>query len=122
MHGPCVLIADDDLDVRDALVEVVRDAGYEVEEAANGAAALDAMRRRRPCLIVLDLMMPVIDGWQVAEEMQRDPSLSDIPICVVSAVADRTPPTVACVLRKPPDLDRLLAEVESRCGSHADVP
>src|SRR5579862_4602951 len=69
--GTCsgILIVDDDPDIRDSLKEVLEDEGYEVNGVANGREALDYLRKSpRPCVILLDLMMPVMDGWQFRRE------------------------------------------------------
>ena len=111
----CILIAEDDHDVREALAEALRDSGYRVACAEDGAIALSSMRIDEPCLLLLDLMMPRVDGWQVLQEMQRDARLAHVPLCVISAVADRAPPSVACKLTKPVDLPKLLETVERYC-------
>ena len=106
---------DDDQDVREAVVEALADAGYAVDQAANGAEALTAMRASAPCLVFLDLMMPVMDGWELVAQMDRDPALAQVPVCVVSA-HDKDPPHNICVLRKPVSLARLLETVALHCG------
>jgi CheY-like chemotaxis protein len=111
-----VLVVDDDDAIRDALVEALVDAGYRVAEAPNGRDALDAMRAAPPCLVLLDLMMPIMTGWDVLQEMQRDVALASIPVCVVSANPHGLP-RVACVLPKPISLDRLLDVVRSHCAA-----
>jgi CheY-like chemotaxis protein len=111
----CVLVVDDDRDIREAVVEAITDAGYSVEAAANGVEALDAMRSHRPCVVILDLMMPVMDGWEVVAQMDQDPALAGVPVCIVSA-HDKDPPRNDCVLRKPVSLARLLETIERHCG------
>lgn len=113
---PCVLIVDDDNDIRDVLTEALTDAGYETRCAANGTLAIADMRGQRPCLVLLDLMMPPLDGWAVVAAMKADPALAGVPVCVLSAVAERAPVGASCVLRKPASLDALLAVVERYCG------
>jgi CheY-like chemotaxis protein len=104
----CVLVVDDDQDIREAVV------GYSVAQAANGAEALVAMRSALPCLVLLDLMMPVMDGWEVVAQMDRDPALAGVPVCVVSAHVN-DPPRNVCVLRKPVTLQKLLDTVAEHC-------
>ncbi len=111
----CVLVVDDDQDIREAVVEAITDAGYTVEAAANGVEALQAMRANPPCVVLLDLMMPVMDGWEVVAHMDRDPALASVAVCVVSA-HDKDPPRNNCVLRKPVSLQKLLETVELHCG------
>jgi CheY-like chemotaxis protein len=118
MHRPCgehsiaVLIVDDDRDIRESLAGILRDEGYEVETVSNGQEALDAVARSPPCLMLLDLMMPVLTGWQVIERL-GDAQL-DVPYCVISASNVKTPN--ACTLRKPIDIDALLQVVAEHCG------
>ena len=114
-----MLIAEDDDDIRDTLAEVVRDAGYDVAVAPNGKVALESMRDQPPCVLLLDLMMPLVDGWQVVDRMQRDAELAAVPVCVLSAFPERAPAQAICVLGKPVDLDRLLETIEQHCGAHA---
>jgi CheY-like chemotaxis protein len=110
-----VLVVDDDADIREAVVEALADAGYPVVQAANGVEALHEMRTVAPCLVFLDLMMPVMDGWEVVAQMDRDPSLAGVPVCVVSA-HDKDPPRNVRVLRKPVSLQALLDTVAAYCG------
>ena len=107
---PSVLVVDDDLAIREVVSEVLRDEGYDVTCAADGVQAMDAMRRApRPDLVLLDLMMPVMSGWEVLEQVHDDSDLSRVPIVVVSAM---TAPGGHEHLSKPIDLDRLLATVK----------
>lgn len=113
--GPCrVEVVDDDEDIRESMRDLLTDEGYAVTTAANGAEAIDVMADIRPCVVLLDLMMPVMNGWQVVEEMRRR-NLHDIPVCVVSAMRDRAPAHVHCVLGKPVNVKKLLLIVEKEC-------
>ncbi len=109
---PTVLVADDDEAIRDVIAEVLRDEGYRVVCAENGQRALDALRKDvRPDLLLLDLMMPVMSGWEVLEhlkELREGDSLSKVPIVIISAMAS---PGAYEHLAKPIDLDRLLEAV-----------
>jgi len=114
-----ILVVEDDPSIRGLVSEVLRDDGYEVSEACNGAEALYAVRERRPDLIVLDLMMPVMDGWAFVEECRREPGCDDVPILVTSASHDLTRTAerlrsfgVRTCLAKPFDVEGLLALVE----------
>ena len=81
-----VLIIDDDLPVRTALKELFETEGYAVALAANGHAALNHLRKGlRPCAILLDLMMPVMDGWDFRNEQLADPALKDLPVVILTA-------------------------------------
>jgi CheY-like chemotaxis protein len=106
-----VLVVDDDAGIRESLEEALTDAGYEVVVAANGRQAL-GMLSPRPALMLIDLMMPELDGWELLDELGRSASLADIPVCVLSAIAKQAPPGAKAVLHKPIDLDVLLATVE----------
>jgi CheY-like chemotaxis protein len=83
--GP-VLVVEDDLDIAEAILDVLMDEGYEVSHATNGREALELLHTQpRPAVILLDLMMPEMDGPQFRAEQLRDPSLSSIPVVVLSA-------------------------------------
>lgn len=110
--GKRVLVVDDDASIRELLSTALEDDGYEVVPARNGQDALAVCDRWRPDVIVLDLMMPVMDGWTFAKRLhERD----DIPIVVLSAATDiaRHAKTVGAkaVVGKPFDLDQLLPKV-----------
>jgi len=84
-----VLVIEDDEATREAVTLLLTSEGCDVLTAANGRAALEVLRNgARPDLIVLDLMMPVMDGWQFRAEQKRDPALSKIPVLVISAAGD----------------------------------
>src|ERR1700687_4180315 len=85
---PQILVVEDDDAIRGLVSEVLRDDGYDVREATNGVEALDRLRDARPDLIVLDLMMPVMDGWAFVEELRRKPGCGAVPIVVTSASHD----------------------------------
>ena len=86
MHSSTILIVDDDNDVRRALTELLEEEGYSVAGAANGRVALELMRAGiRPSLILLDLMMPGMNGWDFRTAQMRDPELSAVPVVVVTA-------------------------------------
>jgi CheY-like chemotaxis protein len=113
-----VLIVEDNADIQQAIVQVLEDEGYEVRVASNGREALDALRSPDiplPRVILLDLMMPVMDGWAFRAEQVADPTLSDIPVIVLTADGNATEKVahldVAGSLRKPVDLLTLLGAV-----------
>jgi CheY-like chemotaxis protein len=103
-----VLIIEDDRDIRDTLADVFAVEGYDVARASNGAEGLEQARRLHPDVIVLDLMMPVMDGWQFRAEQKRDPAIADVPVVVVSAFGNLPDMDVAAFIPKPCDLDVLL--------------
>jgi len=106
--GPSVLIIDDDSDSREALAELLTDQGYVVSAAANGAEGLVYLRSgKRAHVILLDLMMPDVDGWDFRVEQKRDPALAAIPVVVISGAGKLLDAEYA--LRKPLDVQALLA-------------
>jgi CheY-like chemotaxis protein len=112
------LVVDDDPDIRDSLREVLEDEGYEVATVGNGREALDYLKQAapRPCVILLDLMMPVMDGWQFRKEQKLHPEIADIPLVVITATGKRPVLIDAAELvMKPLDLTRLFQSVERYC-------
>ena len=85
-----VLIVDDDASIRSLLQQELSDAGYLVEEAENGNEALARVRDKHPDLIILDVMMPEMNGFDVAAVLKNDPETMDIPIIILSVVQDRS--------------------------------
>ncbi|HEX5658510.1 MAG TPA: response regulator, partial [Polyangiales bacterium] len=84
-----ILIVDDDADIREALVDVLTDHGYPTHAVPHGAAALAALQAGlRPCLILLDLMMPVMDGITFRQRQLAEPDLKELPVLVISAGTD----------------------------------
>ena len=83
--GEYILVVDDDRDFREALSEVLTDAGYPVQQAENGEVALQRVAEEAPGIVLLDLKMPVLDGWGVMERMRSDARSSAIPILILSA-------------------------------------
>ncbi|MGA8891196.1 MAG: response regulator [Anaeromyxobacteraceae bacterium] len=83
--GQYILVVDDDDDFREALCEVLSEAGYPVEQAGDGEAALRRVAAEAPGVVLLDLKMPVLDGWGVVERMRKDPRTAPIPILILSA-------------------------------------
>lgn len=84
-----LLIVEDDDEIRELLAEMLADSGFTVATARNGKEGLDRLRSGpRPKVVILDLMMPVMDGWQLRAAMLADPDLAAIPVIVVSGAAD----------------------------------
>lgn len=114
-----VLVVEDDDGIRDTLRYVLEFEGYRVFTAANGREGLDILDKTpaSPCLILLDLMMPVMDGWQFAEMLEHDRNHSETPVVVVTAFSDQVKAIKAkAMIRKPVDLDTLLQTVRKWCG------
>ena len=113
-----ILIVDDDEDIRDSLAECHQLEGFTVATAANGAEGLARLREdATPSLVLLDLMMPVLDGYGFLEQQRRDPRVARVPVLVITAGAiDRGRTGGVEVMRKPLDLGRLLAVVAGARG------
>lgn len=119
---PCVLIVEDDTDVREFMQVLLSTHGFETMTASNGREALERMRARRPCLVLLDLMMPVMDGWQFRAVQLEEPAIADVPVVCVTAVAEQTERIQrlkAPCLRKPVEFQALLEAVQGACGQGA---
>jgi CheY-like chemotaxis protein len=113
------MVVEDDADILRAVVQVLEDEGYAVTAAENGRVALAALRApgaRPPCVILLDLMMPVMDGWAFRAEQLRDPALASIPVIVLTADGNAAEKAVlmngAGALRKPVELLTLLGAIQ----------
>ena len=112
-----ILLVEDDFDVREALVETLRDRGYDVQAAGDGEQALKALRSGlRPGLILLDLMMPRMSGSEFRMIQRTDPELSSYPVVLLSADGRMEEKAVTLkvdgAIRKPIDLDELFAVIE----------
>jgi CheY-like chemotaxis protein len=120
-HSGPILVVEDDDDTRTMVSTVLEFEGHEVITAANGREAFERARQDHPCLILLDLMMPVMTGEQFRAAQLAEPSIEDIPVIVLSAHHDAAAiarrMNVAGCLQKPLDFDALQAIVKRRCGS-----
>lgn len=115
-----ILIVDDEPALVEAISSVLEDEGHAVTIAADGRAALGLLRDGlRPCLAILDLMMPHMDGWELRETMLADPSLADIPVAVVSALArgEMRQLRPVAVIKKPFALTQIVELANRHCGS-----
>ena len=111
---PHILVVDDDPNIRELLTQEFTEAGYHVGVASNGRDAIAAVRQHRPDLVVLDVMMPEMNGFDVAAVLKHDPSTMDVPIVILSIVQDRDRGFrigVDRYLTKPIDTDLLFKEV-----------
>ncbi|HEX5497788.1 MAG TPA: response regulator [Thermomicrobiales bacterium] len=108
-----ILVADDEADVRSLILALLEDEGYRVVVAANGRAAIEVVERRRPDLILMDIMMPTMDGREATRRLRARPESASIPIVLMSAVTNESPqPGVQAFVAKPFDLDDLLATID----------
>jgi CheY-like chemotaxis protein len=118
-----VLIVDDDESIRETMQLALELRGYEVVTAGNGKEGIEALEHSPfPCVILLDLMMPVMDGWGFVERLERDPALGSIPVVVVTAFAERADSIKAeRVIAKPVTLEVLYKTVRSFCDGDSST-
>ena len=111
-NRPVVLLVEDDDDVRSALGDQLRDAGFNVEAVANGIAAWSRLTKgSRPGLLVLDLKVPGVSGWELLDRLRESPSLISVPVIVVSAYLGFPPSGALAWMKKPVNPQAFLAEV-----------
>ena len=111
-----ILLVEDELSIRLILEDVLIEEGYQVIGAHNGRDALDLLHSGvHPQLILLDLMMPVLDGWRFRQEQLRDPALADIPVVVITAGPVEHAPRDLEVLSKPLRIEDLLRVARAMC-------
>jgi CheY-like chemotaxis protein len=122
----CILVVDDDVDIRESLIELFEEHGCTAVGAANGRAALDALESMPPeqtCLILLDLTMPVMDGREFREEQMKRQDSASIPVVVISAYPDRRAEMealdIAGYLPKPVKAAELMSTVTQYCPCDA---
>ena len=115
----CVLIIDDDAAIREILGQALRSEGYQVHAVESCTGALAMLEHTRPALLVLDLMMPVLGGWQFLEILNKSEKLSDIPILIITA-AEELPEGRHRVIKKPFHVDTVLSAVRDSCAAGAD--
>jgi len=114
-----ILVVDDEPDTLELLGALLEHAGYSVETAGNGQACLEQVKVRRPDLIILDIMMPDMDGLEVCDHLRFDPATREVPIIFLTAKGDDYTRTMASILdayafiQKPFLPDRLLTEVRN---------
>ena len=114
-----VLLVEDDADTREVVRMLLEHAGYEVETASNGQEALTYLKtHEHPCLILLDMIMPLMNGRQLLSALRRNDTLAPLPVVVVSATPDDAldiRSNAQGVIRKPIDIDLLLSFVKKYC-------
>jgi CheY-like chemotaxis protein len=113
-----ILVIEDNKEIQDSLKMALEIEGYKVFTASNGKEGVEKLERMpTPCLILLDLMMPIMNGWEFVEVISKNIMFSTIPIVVVSAFSDqKETPLTNGYIKKPIDLDSLLSTVCKHCG------
>ena len=108
-----IVVVEDDEGIRETMAALLEDEGFSVVQAENGLMGLEALHLRPDtALVLLDLWMPVMNGWQMLAAMRHDDALAKVPVVVISAAGDLTPPEgAAAFLRKPIRLETLLENV-----------
>lgn len=86
-HPPRVLVVEDNSDMREFLARVLSRQGYEFLEAADGEVGLHVARTQRPDLILMDISLPALDGFEATRQIKQDPAMAHIPIIAVTAHA-----------------------------------
>ena len=117
-----ILVVEDDKDLREGLCEALELEGYVAVCTENGQAALRYLATgARPCLILLDLMMPVMDGWTFRKEMMKDATLATIPVIVMTAATpERAEAVIAqAILYKPLHMTKVVGVVQEHCPEGA---
>jgi CheY-like chemotaxis protein len=113
-----ILVVEDDADIRATVVDILETEGYHTLAAANGKEALDILATiPKPCLVLLDMMMPIMNGRQFLDELMSNANLAPIPVMIVSAIGDRTDTRGSVgFLKKPVDLEVILKVVSQYCN------
>ncbi|MEO6436094.1 MAG: response regulator [Tepidisphaeraceae bacterium] len=116
-----MLVVEDNDDVRDMMTVTLELEGHKVITTSNGREALEVLRHGiTPCVVLLDLMMPVMNGWEFTAALRADPKFKDLPVVVISAAGVEIPAATgaAAYLTKPIDIDKLLNVVGFLCLKH----
>lgn len=120
MKGP-ILVIEDDVEIRESLADILKDENYQVVEAVDGKEALDFLFKAKvlPCLILVDLMMPIMNGEAFRKEQLRNPTFAEIPTVLFSADGQLDKKALSIgfkdYLKKPIDLDELLMIAKRYC-------
>lgn len=116
--GRTILLVEDDPDVRDSLQDILEDEGFDVVPASNGKQAMDFLTLHDPSransvvdLVILDLLMPMVSGWEVLQHMSADRRLLGVPVIVLSAMATPRPPRAQGFVRKPFSVEAFVGEI-----------
>ena len=118
-HFQSVLIVEDDRDLRESLRDLISAEGYSAMEAENGRVALDLLlggKAAEPCLILLDLMMPELNGWEFLDIMRKTDAIASIPTIIVTAVSGvKLPKGSNKIIKKPINIIELIQTIETYC-------
>ena len=122
-----LLLVDDDEDLRASLAEALEDSGYAVIQAPDGQKALELLEAEHPDLVLLDLLMPVLNGWQFCQSKDENPATASIPVIAMSAAVSKDPRSpyyidVDDFIAKPVELDELLAKIAGCVAGRAPDP
>jgi CheY-like chemotaxis protein len=122
-----ILLIDDDADLRTSLAEALEEAGYRVTSAENGQQAMEALGAEPPDLVLLDLLMPVMNGWQFCRAMKQLPQSAGIPVIAMSAAVSKDPHSPYYVevddfVAKPLELEDLLVKITAALGRAGRPP
>jgi CheY-like chemotaxis protein len=116
-----ILVVDDDTDIRETLAQILEFEGFTVTCASNGQEAMARLESLRPSLILLDLMMPVMNGYEFRQAQKANPEISDIPVIILSADGNvhqkAAAADVRTYLKKPIELEMLLTAIREYCTS-----
>ena len=124
MHCHKILVIEDEDDIREAVVNLLALEGYEAVPAHHGKEALELLKDRLedPCLILTDLMMPEMDGWELIKILREQDILITIPVVVMTASETKNVSSAKKVIKKPFDLPALISLVKEHCGEANDGP
>jgi len=120
-----ILVVEDDEDIAWILRELLASEGYDVVVASNGKQALELLpKMQAPCLVLLDLMMPVMNGWEFLRAKVQDARIAPLPVVVVTAYDDQSAAQddVKQIIRKPIEMDTLLKVVREYCQTESGNP
>lgn len=127
LPSPEVLVVEDDPDMNEMLGAYVQLAGFEYRPALDGSSALAAMKDRRPALVLLDLMLPDIDGLEVCQRMRADEATRETPVVILSARDEPEARRRAALLSvreyltKPFDPDALIASIRKAVADGSET-
>lgn len=114
-----ILVVEDDMGALDALTDLLEASGYSVQRAQNGHEALVQAKGQPPGMILLDLSMPVMDGWEFMRRQRLEPAIAGIPVVVITALVSAVPAGAKALVTKPVDVNRLMSLVQKYCTSQS---